>query len=47
MFLFLGMFYDDNLKLIEPKQTMSTPVVDTNNKDNAAITTILGRYWMI
>ncbi|XP_060859080.1 uncharacterized protein LOC132936376 [Metopolophium dirhodum] len=37
-----SMLYDDNRKLIEPKQTMSAPVVDViNNKDNAAITTIL------
>lgn len=37
------MFYDDNQKLIEPKQTMSAPVVDViNNEDNAAVTTILG-----
>ncbi|KAL4136030.1 hypothetical protein QTP88_007602 [Uroleucon formosanum] len=37
-----SMFYDDNQKLIEPRQTMSAPVVDDiNNKDNAAVTTIL------
>ncbi|XP_016658634.1 uncharacterized protein LOC100570789 [Acyrthosiphon pisum] len=37
-----SMLNGDNRKLIEPKQTMSAPVVDViNNKDNAAITTIL------
>jgi len=41
--LFLGVLYDASQRLIEPKQTMSAPVVDViNNKDNAAITTILG-----